>query len=152
MNALVLSCLNWKWRTAGRRSSWRTEPQLFIGACTARQTPYPTRRCRRLRRPSPPIHANLRPRRFSSLQPVVSSAKSRHWNDRRAQTRATMILPGETGAGSAGIQPCRGIAWWAHRNDIWQRRNLFLALLTNPHLIGRPSCLENPRPEGRNIH
>jgi hypothetical protein len=25
---------------------------------------------------------------------------------------ATMILPGETEAGSAGTQPCRGIAWW----------------------------------------
>jgi hypothetical protein len=39
-----------------------------------------------------------------------------------------MIFPGETEAGSAGTQPCRGIAWWAHR------------------------CLENPRPEGRNTH
>ena len=29
-------------------------------------------------------------------------------------------------------------AWWAHRNDEWQRRNLFLALLSNPHGIGRP--------------
>ena len=28
-----------------------------------------------------------------------------------------MILPGETEAGSAGMQPCRGIAWWAHRDD-----------------------------------
>src|SRR5258706_14985155 len=37
---------------------------------------------------------------------------------------ATMILPGETEAGSAGTQPCRGIAWWSYR------------------------CLENPRPRG----
>jgi len=28
-----------------------------------------------------------------------------------------MALPGETEAGSAGTQPCRGIAWWAHRDD-----------------------------------
>jgi hypothetical protein len=28
-----------------------------------------------------------------------------------------MTLPGETEAGSAGKQPCRGIAWWAHRDD-----------------------------------
>ncbi len=49
---------------------------------------------------------------------------------------ATMILPGETEAGSAVTQPCRGIAWWAHRNDEWQRRNLSLALLPNPHRIG----------------
>src|SRR5438874_13390763 len=31
--------------------------------------------------------------------------------------RAIMTLPGETEAGSAGRQPCRGIAWWAHRDD-----------------------------------
>jgi hypothetical protein len=30
---------------------------------------------------------------------------------------ATMILPGETEAGSAGTQLCRGIAWWVHRDD-----------------------------------
>ena len=29
----------------------------------------------------------------------------------------TMTLPGETEAWSAGKQPCRGIAWWAHRDD-----------------------------------
>src|ERR1022692_992895 len=29
----------------------------------------------------------------------------------------TMILPGETEAGSAGMHPCRGIAWRAHRDD-----------------------------------
>jgi hypothetical protein len=28
-----------------------------------------------------------------------------------------MILPGETEAGSAGTQPCRGIVRWAHRDD-----------------------------------
>ena len=28
-----------------------------------------------------------------------------------------MILPGETEAGTAGMQPCRGIAWRAHRDD-----------------------------------
>ncbi len=31
--------------------------------------------------------------------------------------KATMNLPGETEAGSAGMQPCRGIAWRAHRDD-----------------------------------
>jgi hypothetical protein len=49
----------------------------------------------------------------------------------------TMILPGETEGGSAQTQPCRGIAWWAHRNDEWKRWNLFLALLANPQWIGR---------------
>jgi hypothetical protein len=31
---------------------------------------------------------------------------------------ATMNLPGETEAGSAGRQPCRGIAGRAHRADV----------------------------------
>src|SRR6266516_653042 len=30
---------------------------------------------------------------------------------------ATITLPGETEAGSAGKEPCRGITWWAHRHD-----------------------------------
>ena len=34
-----------------------------------------------------------------------------------------MTLPSETEAGSAGMQPCRGIAWWAHRDDEVQREN-----------------------------
>lgn len=29
-----------------------------------------------------------------------------------------MTLPGETEAGSAGMQPGRGIAWRAHRDDV----------------------------------
>ena len=29
-----------------------------------------------------------------------------------------MTLPGETEAVSAGMQPGRGIAWRAHRNDV----------------------------------
>ena len=28
-----------------------------------------------------------------------------------------MLVPDETEAGSAGTQPCRGIVWWAHRDD-----------------------------------
>jgi len=31
------------------------------------------------------------------------------------------MLPGETEAGSAGMQLCRGIARRAHRDDEWQR-------------------------------
>ena len=30
-----------------------------------------------------------------------------------------MNLPGETEAGSAGMQPCRGIIWRAHRADAY---------------------------------
>jgi hypothetical protein len=32
-----------------------------------------------------------------------------------------MAQPGETEAGSSGKQPCRGIAWWAHRDDDRER-------------------------------
>jgi len=32
-----------------------------------------------------------------------------------------MALPGETEAGSAGTQPCQGIAWRAHRDDAGER-------------------------------
>jgi putative transposase len=35
--------------------------------------------------------------------------------------QVTMALPGETEAGSAGTQPCRGIAWRAHRDDAGER-------------------------------
>src|SRR6266852_7927526 len=59
-----------------------------------------------------------------------------------------MTLPGETEAGSAGMQPCRGIAWWAHRNDVAGRGSSPFALFPKTHRIGRPLCLENPRPEG----
>jgi hypothetical protein len=34
-----------------------------------------------------------------------------------------MALPGETEAGSAGTQPCRGIAWRAHRDDVAGRES-----------------------------
>jgi hypothetical protein len=55
-----------------------------------------------------------------------------------------MILPGQTEAGSAGMQPCRGIAWWAHRDDDWKRENQPLALL--PTIIGSkdPDALKIP--------
>src|SRR5271168_1015675 len=42
--------------------------------------------------------------------------------------RVTMILPAETEAGAAGMQPCRGIAWRAHRDDDRRRGNQLLAL------------------------
>ena len=59
-----------------------------------------------------------------------------------------MILPGETEAGSAGMQPCRGIARWAHRDDAEERGKTSLAPLPKTDRIGRPLCLENPRPKG----
>ena len=58
-----------------------------------------------------------------------------------------MTLPSETEAGSAGMQPGRGIAWRAHRDDV-ERGSSPFALCSKAHRIGRPLCLENPRPEG----
>ena len=58
----------------------------------------------------------------------------------------TMTMPGKTEAGSRGIEPCRGIAWWAHRDDAG-RGSLPFALCPK-HRIERPPCLENPRPAG----
>src|SRR5271156_1526840 len=42
------------------------------------------------------------------------------------------------------MQPCQGIAWWAHRDDDRQRGNVFLALLSK--LIGSkdPDALKIP--------
>ncbi len=65
-----------------------------------------------------------------------------------ASCGAKMHSPGETEAGSAGMQPCRGIAWWAHRDDDRQRRKQLLALASPTHRIERPRCLANPRPAG----
>jgi len=57
-----------------------------------------------------------------------------------------MILPGETEAGTAGTQPCRGIAPWAHRDGERGREG---SLLRRPTSIGsKDPCLENPRPAG----
>ena len=61
-----------------------------------------------------------------------------------------MILPGETEAGSAGTQPCRGISRWAHRADVLQRGTLTsrAASWQEQSSDDRPPCLENPRPAG----
>jgi hypothetical protein len=61
-----------------------------------------------------------------------------------------MILPGETEAGTAGTQPCRGISRWAHRADTQHAGGSSPALLVDGRKSSddRPSCLENPRPAG----
>src|SRR5258708_804126 len=59
-----------------------------------------------------------------------------------------MIRQSETEAGSAGMQPCRGITWWAHRDD--EGRGNSSRALPKLDRIERPRCLENPRPKGRN--
>ena len=62
-----------------------------------------------------------------------------------------MILPGETEAGTAGTQPCRGITRRAHRADSQQRGSfspLALSSEWKQPSDDRPPCLENPRPAG----
>jgi len=54
-----------------------------------------------------------------------------------------MILPGETEAGTAGTQLCRGIARWAHRDDARGVRTRSHAA-QNPHRIERPHALKIP--------
>jgi hypothetical protein len=55
-----------------------------------------------------------------------------------------MILPGETEAGTAGTQPCRGISRWAHRDDEPGREGSFLRR-PNLHRIRKtPSALKIP--------
>src|SRR5208337_2395495 len=57
-----------------------------------------------------------------------------------------MILPGETEAGTAGTQPCRGILRWAHRDDGQGREDRPCA--AQPPSDRKTPCLKNPRPEG----
>src|SRR5438876_6407504 len=57
---------------------------------------------------------------------------------------ATITLPGETEAGSAGKQPCRGIAWWAHRDDD-RGRGTHLSRSPQTHIGSKdPDALEIP--------
>src|SRR5215813_1567278 len=63
-----------------------------------------------------------------------------------------MTLPGETEAGSAGMQPCRGITWWAHRDDD-RSAEPSRPRSSNNH-IGSvdPDALKIPAPKGRNTN
>jgi len=54
-----------------------------------------------------------------------------------------MTLPDETEAGTAGTQPCRGIARWAHRDDEQCREDSFLRR-PNPHRIEILHALKIP--------
>jgi len=59
-------------------------------------------------------------------------------------------LPGETEAGTAGTQPCRGMTWWAHRADAERCESLSCRTPHRPEWSwdDRPPCLENPCLEG----
>ena len=58
-----------------------------------------------------------------------------------------MLLPGETAAGFAGMQPCRGIAWLGSSRRSLHLREYPSRAPANPHRIGRAACLENHRPK-----
>ena len=61
-----------------------------------------------------------------------------------------MTVPGETEAGSAGKQPCRGIAWWAHRDDEAGACELCSAPLPQDYIgLIDPHALKIPAPQGR---
>src|SRR6266567_3580272 len=66
--------------------------------------------------------------------------------------RGTMILQGETAAGSAGMQPYRGIAWLGSSRRSLHLREYPSRAPANPYRVGRPVYLEKPPPEGRNLH
>jgi hypothetical protein len=55
-----------------------------------------------------------------------------------------MTVPGETEAGSAGKQPCRGIAWRAHRDDEAGARGHNPAPLPNSIRSKDPHALKIP--------
>jgi hypothetical protein len=60
-----------------------------------------------------------------------------------------MTVPGETEAGSAGMQPCRGIAWWAHRDDEGARNPSFA--LSQNHIGSKdPDALKIPARRAEN--
>jgi hypothetical protein len=59
-----------------------------------------------------------------------------------------MTEPGETEAGSAGKQPCPGIAWWAHRNDEAGARGRCSVPPPNPIGSKDPHALKLPAPKG----
>src|ERR1051325_9256742 len=73
-----------------------------------------------------PSASSLRPicwpggRRRSTPRAIASwrrRAGSGSYVGNRRREMVTMAVPGETEAGNAGMHPCRGIAWWAHRDD-----------------------------------
>src|SRR5258707_8820229 len=75
--------------------------------------------------------------------------------NRRRETmtnRATMIAPSETEAGSAGRQPCRGIAWRVGQNSDRQRGNRSSALPSGLISLIDPNALKIPAPERRNFY
>jgi len=57
-----------------------------------------------------------------------------------------MISPGETEAGTAGMQPCRGISRWAHRDGERGRESSFLCRPTS--IVSKDPMPWKSRPKG----
>src|SRR5713101_4961559 len=91
---------------------------------------------------------------LASASAPASSMKNTKTQWHAKSNGVTIILPSETEAGSAGMQPCRGIAWWAHRDDAAQRENYPLALLLKITFIGSkdPHALKIQTDHGHNTH
>src|SRR5438876_5925960 len=100
-----------------------------------------------------PSASSLRPicwpggRRRSTPRAIASwrrRAGSGSYVGNRRREMVTMTVPGETEAGSAGKQPCRGIAWWAHRDDD-RGRGTHLSRSPQTHIGSKdPDALEIP--------
>src|SRR5579864_2151046 len=65
--------------------------------------------------------------------------------------RGTMILPGETAAGSAGMQPCRGIAWLGSSIRSLRLREYPSRTPATRIRSVEPDALKTT-PEGRDLH
>ena len=66
---------------------------------------------------SPPRSRARLPRRGARSQAGGNSRAASNAGSRSLIERVTIFAPGEMEAGSAGKQPCRGIARRAHRDD-----------------------------------
>ena len=77
----------------------------------------------------------------AATAPARISTANDLWNGRIGYSK--LSAPSEAEAGSAGTQPCRGIARWAHRHDEHGTRGFDFASRSNSS-DDRPSCLKNP--------
>lgn len=98
----------------------------------------------------PPRAIQSLPCRFLGLHPSTRQGSRRNLvstpEGRPLLGRAVckLSVPGEAEAGSAGTQPRRGIARWAHRNDEKGARSCDFALHRRSHRTIDPHASENP--------
>jgi len=88
-----------------------------------------------------PVCQSPRRRAYGSKRNLVSTPERR---PELGGAICKLSVPGEAEAGSAGTQPCRGIAWWAHRDDENEARSFSSAPRVLSHRTIDPHALENP--------